>query len=100
MNWNDFWTSIGIKVPDLMAGLAGGLVNAFVFKKSNPMAIIGSIIVGALTANYLSEIATRYVGTSPGASAFIVGLSGMAVCQSIAEAVSKWRPSSPKGDSQ
>jgi uncharacterized membrane protein YeaQ/YmgE (transglycosylase-associated protein family) len=100
MNWNEFWAWIGIKVPDLIAGLAGGIVNAFVFKKSNPMAIIGSIIVGALTANYLSEPATQYTGTSPGASAFIVGLCGMAICQVIAELVSKWRPSSPKGDNQ
>ena len=100
MNWNDLGLSLGIKIPDLVAGLAGGIVNAFVFKRSNPTAIIGSIIVGALTANYLSEAAARYTGTSAGASAFIVGLCGMAVCQGIAEVASKWRPGVPKGEGQ
>lgn len=83
---------LGIKMPDMVAGFAGGIVNTFVFKRSNPAAIIGSMIVGALTANYLSESAAHYTGTSGGAAAFIVGLSGMAICQGIVEGVKKWRP--------
>jgi len=79
-------------MPDLVAGFAGGVVNAFVFKRANPVAIIGSMIVGALTANYLSDIVGKYLGTSGGASAFIVGLAGMAICQGIVEAAKAWRP--------
>jgi hypothetical protein len=87
-----FWVSIGFKMPDLVAGFAGGVVNAFVFKRADPVSIIGSMIVGALTANYLSEPIGHYVGTQPGASAFIVGLAGMAICQGIVEAAKSWRP--------
>lgn len=87
-----FWLTLGLKMPDLVAGFAGGVVNAFVFKRANPVAIIGSMIVGALTANYLSDIVGKYLGTSGGASAFIVGLAGMAICQGIVEAAKAWRP--------
>jgi hypothetical protein len=88
---------IGIKVPDLLAGFMGGVVNAFVFRRSDPFSIIGSMVVGALTANYLADIAAKYTGTSGGASAFIVGLAGMAVCQGIVEAAKNWRPGAGKG---
>ncbi len=84
--------SIGIHMQDLIAGFAGGVVNSFVFKRADPVSIIGSMIVGALTANYLSESVGRYVGTSGGAAAFIVGLAGMAICQGIVEAAKSWRP--------
>ena len=92
----DWLRMLGINVLDVCAGVAGGVVNAFVFKRSQPMAILGSIVVGALTANYLGEPAAylikRYVGPYEGAAAFIVGLCAMAICQAIVEAVSKWRP--------
>lgn len=87
-----FLISMGIKMPDLVAGFAGGVVNAFVFKRSDPVSIVGSMIVGALTANYLSEPVGHYIGTSGGAAAFVVGLAGMAICQGIVEAAKSWRP--------
>lgn len=92
MSEPDLLLALGIKTQDVLAGLAGGVVNSFVFKQSNPMAITGSIVVGALTANYLGDVASKYTGTSGGASAFIVGLVGMAVCQGIAEAATRWKP--------
>lgn len=88
MQWEDF----GIKLPDLVAGFAGGIVNSFVFNRSDPKSIVGSMIVGALTANYLGEPATKIIGTSANTSAFIVGLAGMAICQGIVEAAKKYRP--------
>jgi hypothetical protein len=88
----DLFVSIGIKMQDLVAGLAGGVVNAFVFQRSNPVAIVGSVIVGALTAAYLTEPAGKITGTSGGATAFIVGLGAMAICQAILGAISKWKP--------
>lgn len=83
---------LGIKIPDLVAGFGGGVVNAIVFKRADPASIIGSMIVGALTANYLTEPVSRYLGTSQSASGFIVGLAGMAICQGIVEAAKSWRP--------
>jgi hypothetical protein len=93
MQWADF----GIKVPDLIAGFAGGIVNSFVFNRTNPTAVIGSMVVGALTANYLGEPASRVIGTGPGATAFIVGLAGMAICQGIVAAAKRYRPPIAEG---
>lgn len=87
---DDFFSIIGIHLKDLVAGFAGGVVNAFVFKKSNPWAIIGSIVVGGLAANYLGGTIGRLLGTSEGFSAFIVGLAGMAICQGIVESAGSW----------
>lgn len=87
-----FLVQIGIKLPDLVAGFGGGVVNAIVFRRADPASIIGSMIVGALTANYLTEPVARYLGTSQSASGFIVGLAGMAICQGIVEAAKSWRP--------
>lgn len=94
-----FWQQIGVSVPDLIAGFSGGIVNAFVFKRGEPWAIVGSVVVGALTANYLGPVIGHYTGTSGGAAAFVTGLAGMALCQGIVNAARDWRPFQPKGNS-
>jgi hypothetical protein len=87
-----FLSSLGFHLQDLVAGFAGGVANSFVFKKSNPWAIIGSIVVGGFAANYLGPTVSLFIGTSSGTSAFLVGLAGMAICQSIVESVGSWSP--------
>ncbi len=86
----------GIRLNDVIAGFSGGLVNAFVFRRADPASVIGSMIVGALSANYLTEWAARQFATGPGATGFIIGLSGMAICQGIVNAVRQWKPSFAK----
>lgn len=93
----DFLLDLGIKTQDLVAGLAGGVVNAFVFQRSNPVAIVGSVVVGALTASYLTEPAAKITGTTGGATAFIVGLGAMAICQGIISQIAKRSAVSQKG---
>jgi hypothetical protein len=87
---DDFMSSLGFHLQDLVAGFAGGAVNSFVFKKSKPWSIIGSIVVGGFSANYLGAAVSAFLGTSSGTSAFIVGLAGMAVCQGIVESAGSW----------
>lgn len=84
-----FFVSVGIKLPDLIAGFAGGVVNALALKRADPKSIIGSVIVGGLTANYLSEFFQHYFGTSASTSGFLVGLGGMALCQGLIAGMSK-----------
>ena len=72
----------GLNAARLIAGFCGGVVHAFVFKQANPMAIVGSVLTGTLTANFLGAAANHYIGfLGDGGSAFIVGLSAMAICQ-------------------
>jgi ABC-type xylose transport system permease subunit len=92
------WQQLGISLPDVIAGFCGGVVNAFVFKRVEPWAMVGSVVVGTLTANYLGPLIGHYIGSTGGAPAFITGLAGMALCQGIVDAASKWRIIGPKGD--
>lgn len=99
---DDFLTSLGLSLKDMVAGFAGGIANTFIFKKSNPWEIIGSIIVGGIAANYLGAPISKMLeaaipvlkvlGNTVGFSDFVVGLTGMAICQSIIESVSGWKP--------
>lgn len=98
MSEPSFWQQIGLSLPDLVAGFCGGVVNAFVFKRTGPPAIIGSVVVGAFTANYLGPVIGHYTGTQGGAAAFITGLAGMALCQGIVTAATNWRPFQTKGN--
>lgn len=67
------------------------MVNAFVFKRATPAGVVGSVVVGALTAHYLGEKLSRFFG----AGAFITGLAGMALCQGLIETAKRWRPAGP-----
>jgi hypothetical protein len=79
---------LGLNTSRLVAGFAGGVVHAFVFKQSTPLAVVGSVLTGTLTANYLAPAAVHYLGGwfGDGGTAFVVGLSAMAVCQGIVAA--------------
>lgn len=90
---------LGLKIPDIIAGFFGGVVNALVFRRSDPWAIVGSVVVGALTANYLTTTVAGYLGANAGAAGFVVGLAGMAICQGIVASAKTWRPFA-KGDKQ
>jgi hypothetical protein len=87
MSTLDDW---GIDMTRLIAGFSGGVVHAFAFKQTSPLSQVGSVVAGALTANYLgalmAELLQRYVGTnvSNPASGFLVGLCAMVIAQRFA----------------
>lgn len=80
-----------------LAGLAGGAVKSLVMKESRPSDIIPSMIAGALTANYLGQWASNYIGIPLGATAFIVGVCAMVIVQVLMETVRRIIPSFLKG---
>lgn len=88
---DDFLTQIGLNLRDLLGGFAGGMVHAVVFTRAQPWAAVGSIVVGALTAAYLTDAAVMTIGLSQKPASFIVGLGGMAICQGVLEAIAKYR---------
>ena len=89
---DDFLASIGLHIRDIVAGLAGGLINTILFRESKPWKIVGSIIVGGLAANYVGPPVAKFFGTSPESSAFFVGLAGMAICRNLIKAAISWEP--------
>lgn len=87
----DWLTVLDVSLRDLLGGFAGGVVNALVFTRTSPWTAVGSMVVGALTAAYLTDIAVHVTGISPKPASFIVGLGGMAICQGIVGAVKNYK---------
>lgn len=87
---DDFFSFFGIDFKNLVAGFMGGVSNVVVLRKTKFFPIVGSIIVGGLTANYCGNTVARLLGTSSGFSSFVVGLAGMAICQGIIESAGSW----------
>lgn len=91
--FNEFLAWLGIKVPDLVAGMLGGVVKALVFHKEKPAETVVSGIVGGLTANYLGEALASKIGFGLGATCFAVGIAAMVLCQVILDRAQKLRES-------
>jgi hypothetical protein len=89
---------LNLKLPDMVAGFAGGVVSAIALKRSDPWSIIGSVVVGGFMSNYLSETFSHYVGTTQGTSGFLLGLGGMALAQGLIAGVAKWTPFKGSGN--
>lgn len=90
---------IGIKLTHLLAGVAGGIVRALLAGGSW-LAAISSVVVGSLTAGYLT--APIYAGaktwlpvighdvSSEHAISFLVGLTAMLICEGVLRAAHGW----------
>lgn len=93
---------LGLNASRLIAGFSGGVVHAFVFKQTEPLAVVGSVLTGTLTANFIGPAAGHYIGGwfGDGGSSFIVGLSAMAICQGIVIGINtRFRAVPPDGKS-
>lgn len=89
MTW---WEVVHLSLANIVAGFFGGVVNAFVLKRSDPWSIIGSVIVGALVANYLASTAAKWTGTTEHVAAFLIGMGGMGLVQGLIEGFKRWKP--------
>lgn len=89
---NDLLLLLGIKVQDAFAGFCGGVVNAFLMKRSGVWAVMGSVVVGTLTANYLGESVAKMFNIGSGVGAFSVGLCSMIICQKLIDFGRNWKP--------
>jgi len=80
-------SAIGVKLTTLVAGFAGGVVSlAFIQNLSRWQAVM-AVVVGALTANYLTPLAVDRLGvTRPefqNGMAFLVGLLAMNIIPAL-----------------
>jgi hypothetical protein len=95
-----FWDVLAIDPTSLVAGFAGGLVKALLTTKPNPWTVVSSVVIGALTANYLSPFAAAKLGTSGGATPFLMGLGAMWITQALIGFFQKWQPLGNGNDSK
>lgn len=86
---------LGIHVPEMTAGFAGGTCSVFFLSKFKPSQIIGSLIMGALTANYAGVAALKLIGLALPVSdastfsSFVTGLCATPILQYIYDKVQK-----------
>ena len=94
-------TLLGIKLTHLGAGFAGGTVR-YILLGGSWMQAITSVIAGSLTAGYLTTPAyfatIRYMPnlaepSTEHAVGFVVGLTGLLICEGIMNYVKKRRDS-------
>lgn len=82
---------LGLNARLLIAGFAGGSVHAFLIKQKDPVVVVGSLISGAFTANYIGPTvaAIPHVGDwlGIGGAGFAVGVCWMTICQALVVAV-------------
>ena len=99
---------IGVKLTHLIAGIAGGMVRALL-AGGGWLAAMTSVVVGSLTAGYLTtpvygaaktwfpalghDISTEH------AIGFLVGLTAMLICEGVLRAARGWskNPKLPPG---
>ena len=91
------WNQLGIRLADLVGGAAGGSAAGIAFRKSDVYSFLGSIVIGAFTAAYLTAWAVQFAGNFAGGASFVVGLCAMTICQVIVKGAAKWIPGGKDG---
>jgi hypothetical protein len=87
------WSALGIKVPPLFSGIAGGIVGAWVDGKSGARAWFVYVICGGLTGAYLGDWASHFMPYGDSISAgFIVGGCAMILMRLLRGQIAKLDP--------
>lgn len=85
---------LGIKLGTVVAGFAGGVVSLAFVQKLNRWQAVGAVVVGALTATYLTPVVVEKMGIAQpefvNCTAFVIGLCAMNIVPAIKAAVSKF----------
>lgn len=95
-------TIFGIKITNIIAGILGGSVRAFLVG-GNWFQYFISVFTGGVTAAYFSTPLTyspiNYWQLPEGTVGFLVGLTGMLLCEGIMRYARSWsrNPSLPGG---
>lgn len=88
LSWIAAWAAyFGVQPAHFFAGLAGGVIRAVVNKNGSVWERIASGFVGTLCASFLTPlVALLFTVTGPqivGAIAFVLGMVGMSVCETL-----------------
>lgn len=100
------YTIFGLKIPHLLAGLAGGVVRGQISKGFTWPQRLSSAVVGALTAGYTTPAVVPALqhwanlwgyrlGELEGSVGFALGLVGMTICDALIRWARRWRDGPP-----
>ena len=99
-------TLLGIKIAHLIAGAVGGLVRSMTRPGGSITRHVTTAVVGTAVAGYGTPIgahmAARYLATADistasleGMVGFVLGLTGMSVCEAVIRRARQWRDGPP-----
>lgn len=99
---------VGVKLVNVVSGVAGGLVRGLIAKGFSWPQRISSAIVGGLTAGYATpgvmpvirkwlDVWSYPTGDIEGSVGFALGLVGMTVCDALIRWARRWRDGPPPG---
>ena len=96
-------SAIGVKFASLVAGFAGGVVSLAFLRNLTRAQAAMSVIVGALSAAYLTPVAIVYIGWTnrpelQNGMAFVIGLTAMNVIPALKAGAARWLLKSQPGD--
>lgn len=63
----------------------------FVTKNTKPFEAVGCVMVGGLTANYMSGYVAAVTPLQQGSAGFVTGLCAMAICQGLIAGARRFR---------
>jgi hypothetical protein len=72
---------LGLDFKLIVAGAAGGLSIIYSFKKPESWELIAGLVVGGLTANYVTPVITDASKSTGLLVAFFVGTAGKWICR-------------------
>lgn len=84
---NELFLHYGIDLKLIIAGFMGGVVHTFFFKQTDPYTVIGSVVSGMFTANFMGPVLANATGYSIGTCGFVAGFGAMALCQGAVSAI-------------
>ena len=75
--WRDLLDAVGIDGANTVAGFGGGLVNVFRNRGLVPFQVVGTLISGALIANYLGKPLAELIHFPVVPTSFVIGFMGV-----------------------
>jgi hypothetical protein len=95
MNFFDFLESLGIKMPLIISGAAGGLASIKINSKISWFGRFLAIVGGSFSANYLTPVVVNLMNLSDKTvlgMSFLVGYGGLAFIEILYKRVTKLSP--------
>jgi hypothetical protein len=80
----DWMMYLGLSPPDCFAGFCGGVVYAIGTRIKTPIAFVGAVVLGTLTANWFGVmIGVYFPGAAAHAGSFFTGCFGWVILRSV-----------------
>lgn len=92
---------LGLRLTEAIGAFFGGVCYSILVQARKPAEIVGYVVVGTATGNYMGDAVVKMMMVLPsglqlgeGGTGFLTGLVAMGICQAIVTFGRKWKPRS------